>query len=257
MYILCDKSPKNMLKAILIDDEPKSLTSLELELTYFSNDIQVEKTFTNPKEAISYLQANSVDCIFLDIEMPGMDGFEFLEYFPKREFSIIFTTAYDQYAIRAIREKVLDYLLKPIDSDDLIKTIEQIKVKKQALEISRALEGRMQEISNNKKSLYKKITISLDGKLLFFKSQEIIYCESDGNYCHIYLENGEKLFITKKLKEIEEILPKENFCRVHNSFVVNLDKVREFVKLDGYLILTNQIRIPVSRNKKNSFLAKI
>lgn len=240
-----------MLEVILIDDESKSIKSLEWELTNFSDEIHVVSTFTNPKEAISFLKSNEIDCVFLDIEMPRMDGFQFLEYFPERQFSVVFTTAYDQYAINAIKERALDYLLKPIDSDDLIHTIAKIKAQKKSLE-----EATVFAIESSIKAS-KKISISLDGKLLFFTPDEIIYAESDGNYCHIYIEKNQKLFVTKKLKEIEEILPEKNFCRVHNSYVVNLDKVREFVKTDGYLVLNNQKRIPVSRNKKNLFLDRI
>jgi two-component system LytT family response regulator len=246
-----------MLKVILIDDEPKSITSLKWELTNFSDELKIVETFTNPSEAIDFLNKNKVDCIFLDIEMPQMDGFQFLEHFPDRTFSVVFTTAYDQYAINAIKEKALDYLLKPIDGDDLIKTIEKIKTEKINLDFTNSIEESLLSLSKSKDAASKKIAISIDGKLLFFKPEEIIYCESDGNYCHIYLEKNEKLFVTKKLKEIEAILPDESFYRVHHSFVVNLDKVKEYLKTDSYLILNNHKKIPVSRNKRNSFLDKI
>ncbi len=246
-----------MLKIILIDDEPKSITSLKWELTNFSEELEIVDTFTNPKNAITFLKKNKIDCVFLDIEMPQMDGFQFLEFFPDRTFSVVFTTAYDQYAINAIKEKALDYLLKPIDSDDLECTIEKIKHQKTNLDFSASIENSLLSLSKSKEAASKKIAISVDGKLLFFKPEEIIYCESDGNYCHIFLENDEKLFVTKKLKEIESLLPQNNFYRVHHSFVVNLDKVREYLKADSYLVLNNHKKIPVSRNKKNSFLDKI
>lgn len=246
-----------MLKVILIDDEPKSITSLKWELTNFSDEIKVVETFTNPIEATTYLKANQIDSVFLDIEMPQMDGFQFLEGFPERKFSVVFTTAYDQYAINAIKEKALDYLLKPIDGDDLHKTIEKLKTHKKTMSFTSSIEESLLSLSKNKTVSAKKIAISVDGKLLFLKPEEIVYCESDGNYCRIFLENNEKLFVTKKLKEIEALLPQESFYRVHHSYVVNLDKVREYLKTDCYLILNNQKKIPVSRNKKNSFLDKV
>tara|TARA_R110000850_G_scaffold277058_1_gene421894 strand:- start:127527 stop:128270 length:744 start_codon:yes stop_codon:yes gene_type:complete len=245
------------LQAIIIDDEQKSITSLKWELQNFCEELDIKATFTDPEEALSYLKKNIVHCVFLDIEMPKMDGFQFLEHFPDRQFSVIFTTAYDQYAINAIKERALDYLLKPIDSDDLKQTIDKIKTQQKSYEIKKSLEQSILSLSQNNRQSSKKIAISIDGKLIFLKPEEITYCESDGNYCHIYLENNEKLFVTKKLKEIEEMLPAKNFYRVHNSFVVNLDKVREFVKTDGYVILNNKQKIPVSRNKKSSFLDKI
>ncbi|MEX0996800.1 MAG: LytTR family DNA-binding domain-containing protein [Flavobacteriaceae bacterium] len=245
------------LKAIIIDDEPKSITSLKWELQNFCEELNILEAFSDPEKALSYLKNNAVDCIFLDIEMPKMDGFQFLEHFPERQFSVIFTTAYDQYAINAIKERALDYLLKPIDSDDLKQTIDKIKAQQKSFDIKKSLEETLLSLSKNNHQSSKKIAISIDGKLIFFKPEEIIYCESDGNYCHIFLENNEKLFVTKKLKEMEEMLPAENFYRVHNSFVVNLNKVREFVKTDGYLVLDNKQKIPVSRNKKSDFLDKI
>lgn len=245
------------LQAIIIDDEPKSITSLKWELQNFCDDLEILATFTNPEDALVFLNKKSIDCVFLDIEMPKMDGFQFLEYFPERQFSVIFTTAYDQYAINAIKERALDYLLKPIDSDDLKQTIDKIKKQQKSFNIKKSLEESILSLSNNNRQSSKKIAIPIDGKLIFLTPEEISHCESDGNYCHIYLENNEKLFVTKKLKEMEEILPAENFYRVHNSFVVNLDKVRAYVKTDGYLVLNNKQRIPVSRNKKSSFLDKI
>lgn len=246
-----------MLDVILIDDETKSITGLKWELTNFSNEINVSATFTNPKEAISFLKNNRIDCVFLDIEMPEMDGFQFLEHFPDRKFSVVFTTAYDQYAINAIKEKALDYLLKPIDKDDLSQTIDKIKSEKKINSLNDSLVEGILNVTKNNGGASKKIALSVDGKLLFFKPEEIIYCESDGNYCHIYLENKEKLFVTKKLKEIEEILPETHFYRIHNSFLINLEKVKEYLKSDGYVVLSNQKKLPVSRNKKNSFLDKI
>lgn len=246
-----------MIEVILVDDEPRSLTALEWELTNFSDNIKVVEKFVNPESAIEFLKLNTVDGVFLDIEMPQMDGFQFLEKIKSRDFAVIFTTAYDQYAIQAIKEKALDYLLKPIDTDDLKKTISKIVEHKNASELKKSLEERILSISKLSQSPNKKIAIPMDGKLIFVKACDIIYCESEGNYCHIYLENNEKLFVTKKLKEIEELLPGDLFFRIHNSYLINLEKVKEYFKTDGYVVLSNQKKMPVSRSRKNSFLDKI
>lgn len=246
-----------MLKVVLIDDEYKSITSLEWELTNFCKEVEIVAKFTNPEKAVDYLHTHDIDCVFLDIQMPNMDGFQFLDCFQNRDFSVVITTAYDHYALSAIKESALDYLLKPIDTDDLIVAIEKIKKNKASLELKNSLEESILALSKNSSASSKKVAIPLDGKLIFLKAEEIIYCESDGNYCHIYLELDEKLFVTKKLKEIEELLPKNNFFRVHNSFVVNLEKVREYFKTDGYVILSNRKKIPVSRMKKSTFLDKM
>ena len=116
-----------MLNAVIVDDEPKAIQGLSWELTHFSDDIRINETFTDPEEALDYLKRHSPDCLFLDIQMPTMDGFQFLERLENKEFAIIITTAYDEYAIKALKHEAIDYLLKPIDSDDLRETIAKIK----------------------------------------------------------------------------------------------------------------------------------
>jgi two-component system, LytTR family, response regulator len=245
-----------MLNVVILDDESKAIQSLEWELKSFCPTVNVLSTFTNPFEAKDFIAKNAIDCIFLDIDMPQMDGFSFLEFFPKREFSVIITTAYDQYGIQALKMQALDYLLKPIDSDDLIKAIEKIQNLKNSSNIRDILEEMLLNINTKQNFGSKKVNISCDGKIYFLDPEEILYCESDGNYCNVYLENAQKLFLTQILKNVEEKLPKNIFYRVHNSFVVNLNKVREYQKNEGYLVLTNGKHVPVSRTKKSLFVDK-
>lgn len=240
-----------MLNVILIDDEVKAIKSLEWEIENFCEDVEVIKTFTNPEKAISYLKFNEPDCIFLDIKMPEMDGFEFLDRFSKRNFSVVFVTAYSEFAIKAIKENALDYLLKPVDTDDLLETIEKIKAEKKKNENYDVLELRLREHSN------KRIAIPVEGKLIFINTEKIIYCKSDGNYCRIHLTDHKPLFISKKLKDIQSLLPEIDFYRIHNSYIINLKKVVEYQKTEGYVLLENQKLIPVSRSKKSEFLEKI
>lgn len=240
-----------MIKIVLIDDEPKAIKSLEWEINNFCKEVEIMATFTKPKEAITYLQHHDPDCIFLDVEMPEMDGFQLLNHFKKRNFCVVFVTAYNQYAIEAIKENAMDYLLKPIDSDDLVLTIEKLKADKKNGRTYDALEERLRSHTN------KRIAIPIEGKLIFVNTENIIYCESDGNYCRIHLVDKKPLFISKKLKEIQAILPENDFFRVHNSYVINLKRVSEYLKADGYVVLDNQKEIPVSRNKKSAFLDKI
>lgn len=240
-----------MLRVIIVDDEQNAIKSLLWELENFCKNIIVEATFTDANKAIEFLDVNEIDCVFLDIEMPEIDGFQFLDHFHHRNFEVVFVTAYDKYAINAIKDNALDYLLKPIDTDDLVKATQKIK-KRKKLKISNfEFEETLSAFTD------KRIAIPNDGKLLFFNTEDLIYCESDGNYCKIFLEGGDTLYITKKIKEIYEMLPEDIFCRVHNCYVVNMKKVSAFLKTDCILIMDNQKKIPVSRNKRASFLDKI
>lgn len=237
-----------MIKAILLDDEPNALKSLAWELENFKEHIEVLEKFTSTEEALDYIKKNNFDCLFLDIQMPEMDGFQFLSHFQKRDFAVVFTTAYSEYGIDAIKNEALDYLTKPVDYDDLKSCIDKIERHRKNKLTLDVLEEKLINQSD------KKIKISVDGKLLFLDADEVMYCESDGNYTKIFLQGNNRLFVTKKLKEVHELLPKTCFFRVHNSYVVNLRKIREYLKTDAYVVLADNTKIPVSRNKKSKFL---
>jgi len=246
-----------MLSIIIIDDENSALKSMQWEIANFCDDITILGSFSNALEAKKFLNENIVDCVFLDIEMPEMDGFQFLDSFKSRNFSVVITTAYDQYAIKAIKEKALDYLLKPIDSDDLKDCIEKIRQQKKEHSIHDRLERTLETMVQKNQNHIKKISVSCDGKIIFLNQDDIVYCESDGNYCSIFLENKEKIFISQKLKFMEEKLQDMYFFRIHNSYLINLNKVKEFHKGDDYVVLSNNVKLPVSRNKKSNFLDQL
>jgi len=243
-----------MLKAIIIDDEPKAIQSLSWELSNFNDDLVVIETFTEAEKAIKYINENAIDCLFLDIEMPTMDGFQLLENLNNKDFAVVITTAYNEYAIKALKNKAIDYLLKPIDTDDLEETLKRVKEYNSQSTSSDKFEKIL--ASFNKKFNRRKITINTDGKLIFLEQSEIIYVESDGNYCSIFTENSKKIVVTKKLKEINSLLPEEHFFRIHNSYIINLNKIKEFLKSDGYVVLEGNHQIPVSRQRKSDFLEK-
>jgi len=241
-----------MLQAVIVDDEIKALQSLTWELTNFSDEINVIASFTNPNEALSYLEKSMPDCLFLDIEMPTMDGFQFIRKLTNKNFPVVITTAYSQYALKAIKSQALDYLLKPIDTDDLEETIKKIKKFNSKNFSVEKLE--MALLNYNSRAVHKRITLNTDGKLLFLESDEILYAESDGNYSTIFLTDGQKIVLTRKLKEVNELLPSDCFFRIHNSYIINLNKIKEFLKTDGYVVLKSNHKIPVSRQKKSDFL---
>ncbi len=244
-----------MIKAVIVDDEPKAIQSLSWELTHFSDEIEVIKTFSNPEDAIDYLNYNTPDCLFLDIQMPTMDGFQFLGKLENKNFAVVITTAYNEFAIKALKHEAIDYLLKPIDSDDLDDTIKKIKKYNTKIFNSSKFE---EALSNfNARHEQKKITINTDGKLIFLNIDDILFVESDGNYSTIVTTEGQKILITKKLKEVNDILPEHYFFRIHNSYIINLNKIKEFIKNEGYVVMESNHKIPVARQRKSDFLEKL
>ncbi len=244
-----------MIKAVIVDDEPKAIQSLSWELTHFRDDIEVVKTFSNPEDAIDYLNFNTPDCLFLDIQMPTMDGFQFLEKLDNKDFAIVITTAYNEFAIKALKHEAIDYLLKPIDSDDLNDTVKKIKKYNKKFYNSSKIEEALSVL--NAKQDQKKIIINTDGKLIFLNVEDVIFVESDGNYCTIVTKDGQKILMTKKLKEVNDLLPEHYFFRIHNSYIVNLNKIKEFIKNEGYVIMESNHKIPVARQRKSDFLEKL
>ena len=186
-----------MLTSVIIDDEPKAIQSLTYELSNFESEITVVATFNNPEEALKYLtNNNNIDCLFLDIEMPTMDGFQFLGKLKSRDFAVVITTAYNEYAIKALKNEAIDYLLKPIDTDDLEDAIAKIKKHSFRSLNSNKVEEVLLNFNNQLNT--KKITINTDGKLIFLEPEEIIFIASDGNYSTIHTSENKKLVVTKK-----------------------------------------------------------
>jgi len=238
-----------MIRAIIVDDELSSIESLKWEIENFCDNIEIKDTFTNPKEAISAINYLKPDCVFLDIEMPKMDGFQLLKKLEFRDFDLIITTAYDDYAIEAFKESAIDYLLKPVDSDDLVRAVSRIKYHKENNSLGEELKKVLLATQNN--SDKKKVPLPLSGKIVFVRPEEIIYCKADGNYTEIYMINNKKEMLSKKIKSVEELINNKIFCRVHNSYLINTQYISEFIKSDGqYLILENKVKIPVARSKK-------
>ena len=255
--INCKKNFFSMLKAIIVDDEDKAIKSLSWELSNFNDEVEILDTFTNPGKALDFIANHNIDCLFLDIEMPTMDGFQFIEKLPKKDFTIVITTAYNEYAIKALKKEAIDYLLKPVDTDDLEQSLKKITKFTKRISVSDTNEKLEQILYNfNQKLEEKKVVINADGRLIFLEPSEILCIESDGNYSSIYTTEGKKIVVTKKLKEVNSLLPESLFFRIHNSYIINLSKVREYYKTDGYVILEKNHKIPVSRQRKTEFLDK-
>ena len=244
-----------MLKAIIVDDEPYCCESL-IALLEDNIDISVVGVCHNGIEALSAIKTHSPDIVFLDVEMPKMNGFEMLEKLNQVNFEIIFTTSYDQYALKAIRFSAIDYLLKPIDSEELHKAVQKV-INRNQKPISQQLEILLQRVHQPSTPINKIAMPTMEG-LQMIPVESIISCESDSNYTVLQLKNNKKLIVSRTLKEIEELLEEHSFVRVHRCYLANLNEVEKYVKGEGgYLVMSDGSSIDVSRNKKEMLMKKL
>ena len=239
------------LKAVIVDDESHGRQTLEKLLEWIDADVEVISTFGDPRKAIVYLNEKNVDLVFLDIEMPEVNGFELLSQIVKIDFDIIFTTAYDEFALQAFKVHAVDYLLKPIQEEELKEAIKQVK-SKQSGKISENLLSVLSQ-NLNKEARLKKIAFPTSVGLEFIQRDQIIRCASEGNYTRIIVQNREPLLISKTLKLVEELIGDgDQFVRTHASHLVNLTFVAKYIKgSGGQLIMEDGIAIPVSKQRKS------
>jgi two-component system LytT family response regulator len=241
------------MTCLIIDDEKHCREVLQVMLSRYCPQAQVIASCESGREALKVLEIQQPDLVFLDIEMPGMNGFEWLDNCPKKDFAIIFTTAYNDYAIKAIKHSALDYLLKPVDSQELVAAVNKAageKASKTEAKVSQLLEA-MQEKKPNKRFAVP----TMEG-LILINTEDIEYVQSEGAYSHFYFTNNKHLLISKTLKEAEEVLPVSDFFRIHNSYLVNLKYVQKYIRGEGgEVLMLNGQMIPVSRTKKQEFLA--
>jgi two-component system LytT family response regulator len=234
-----------MIRVMIIDDEPKAIISLEWELKQSGKSVEVVGRFGEAEKALKEVERLQPDCIFLDIQMPGLDGFKFLEHFPNRNFEVIFVTAHAEHAIQAIRERAFDYLLKPVDRSDMESLLDRIQ--------GNLIKESINSASNNLTLEKEKIAINMDDQLILLDPDEVIYCESEGSYSYIHTMNGGKLLVSKRLKLLGNLFSKFRFYRIHHSFLINLEKVKSYEKSTGKVKLIDGISLPVSRLKKAGF----
>jgi two-component system, LytTR family, response regulator len=241
------------LKAIVIDDEVISLQNLRQKLVEFCPDIDVIATAQRPEEAILLIRQHNPDVIFLDIEMPRMSGFRMLDELNDLRFEIIFTTAYNHYAIDAIRVKAFDYLMKPVGIKELQNAVERLM--EHVAEKKGATTGVSQVYHHGYRNQEEKISIPTSDGLEFIPIKTIVHIVSSSNYSKIFLNDGKSIFVTRLLGEFEEMLVPYNFFRVHNSHLINLSYIIKYIRGEGgQVIMQNGDVIDVSRRKKDDFL---
>ena len=245
-----------MLKAILIDDEESSLNSLRQKLEQHCSDIEIIASCNYPDKGIEAIELLHPDLVFLDIEMPVTNGFTLLQKLKYKNFELIFTTAYDHYAIKAIRYSALDYLLKPVEIQPLQEAVKRAMVKKENNSNQR-LDLLFENVSHEKKK-FKRIAIPcLDG-LQFIKIEDIVYLEASSNYTKFHMVNNSKHIVSKSLKDFEEMLPDDTFIRIHNSSIINKEFVEKYIRGDGgQVVLDGNIILDISKRKKADFLKAI
>lgn len=245
---------QTILKAIIIDDEARSRKALQLALNDYCPSVQITAIAETPEKGIEAIINNNPDIVFLDVQMPGMSGFDLLSHFPEINFDIVFITAHDHYAIKAIRFSALDYLLKPIQVDELMAAVKKAEEKKNNRHTNWQYKSLYENVRNSHNASGSIAVPTGDG-LLFIKTQNIIRCEAEGNYVIIYQAGKEKMLITKTLGDIESMLDAKEFFRVHNSHLVNLTHIKKYVKGDGgYVIMTDNSTVDVARRKKEEFM---
>ncbi|MCB9082262.1 MAG: response regulator transcription factor [Lewinellaceae bacterium] len=245
------------MKAILVDDERYCTELLASLLAKHCPEIETIAEFNDPVAAVSFIQHSPPDLLFLDIEMPRLNGFDLLERCRPVTFPVIFTTAYNQYALRAIKISALDYLLKPIDVDEL-----KLAVEKAQEQPAHPADWKQYELMESTRQHTqeppKTIALStLDG-LTFVQVADIIYCQSDGSYTKLFFTQGDPLLLSKSIKEVGEILITCGFMRVHHSYLINFDHIRKYIRGEGgEVIMRNGHNVPVARSKKAEFLERI
>ena len=243
-----------MIKAILIDDEVHCLDTLNIILHDYCPEVQVLQLCLSAKQGLAAIEKHHPSLVFLDIEMPTMNGFDLLEHFSEIPFSVIFTTSYDQYAIKAIRFSALDYLLKPIDPKELIIAIRKVQSQKN-LPSAEQFQMLMNQVKHNETGFHKIAVPTSDGFDLI-PADQLIRCEAYDTYTHLFLKNKTKITACRTLKEVElQVQDFPFFLRVHHSFIVNLNEVTKYVRGEGgYLVMSDGSTVNVSRSRKEALM---
>lgn len=244
-----------MMKSIIIDDKSANIETLNKLLGLYCPQVQICATAGNIEDGYKAIQEYKPVLIFLDIEMPKGNGFDLLRKFDTLTFEVIFTTAYNQYAVQAFRENVLDYLLKPIDIDALQQAVKKAE---QHINLRHTNEHVVQYIQTLQLPNNNRISIPVPDGYLFLNHQDILRCEASGSYCIFFTTDGKKILTSMRLKECEKLLPQKQFFRVHHSHIINLQYMVRYTRgRGGCVIMQDKSIVEVSASKKDIFLEKL
>lgn len=255
-----------MFNAIIVDDEVKSCKLLGNLVKQYCPDIKIKGMSNSVEEALTLIGTHRPDILFLDIQLNGLDGFNLLDEVPDKNFQVIFTTAYEQYAHKAFRYDAQDYLLKPIHIDELQTAVEKAKQRIEEQKHEDALKSIAAGYNalNTNQTTEKSIGLSTQAGFVFIKIKDILYCKAEGNYCEIFIDPGNKKeLITKTLKDFEELLASHNFFRIHRTYLINMRRIKSYLRTQatdtfdgdgGSVIMDNNAKLPVSRDKRKVLL---
>ena len=244
-----------MITAILIDDEKNALDVLQMQLQQYCSEVKILASANSGAKGIEAINKFHPDLVFLDIEMPHKNGFDVLNETKGMNYDVIFTTAYDQFAIRAIKFSAIDYLLKPIDIIELQKAVEKAKLKKGDHNMEEKIKILFSQFENRNTRSTNKIALHVGDALQFMEPDEIIRCESESNYTRIFLTNGKKITLAKTLKEVEENIDGSPFFRIHQSHLINMNHINKFIRGEGaYVLMDDGTQISISRTRKEAFM---
>lgn len=246
------------LRTVLIDDEPNNLENLARLLDTYCPELHIVATAMDARSGKEIILKHQPDLVFLDIQMPGENGFDLLRSLDRYDFEIIFVTAYDQYGIQAVKFAAVDYLLKPVHIDELQLAVKKARSRQGQKTHNMQLENLISLLKQQQDKDEHRIALATLRETRLIPTMQIIRVESSNNYSHFYLSGGEKLTVSKAIHEYEELLKDYGFIRCHQSHLVSKRFVKSWIKEDGgYLLLETGERLPVSRNKKNSVMAAL
>lgn len=246
-----------MLKVLIVDDENKSRESLKMIIEEFCANVEVVGLASSVKEALTEVELKNPDVVFLDIRMNKETGFDFLSKCKKINFEVVFTTAYSEYAIDAIKFSALDYLLKPINVNQLKEAVAKAEKRIAQDTFKDKFEYLLQNFKVDSSENYKLVLPTIEG-LIFLSFKDVIYCEASSNYTCFHLKDGKKFTVSKTLKEYDELLTSYNFFRIHHSYLINLREIKKYVKGEGgYVVMSNDCTLEVSKRKKELFINMI
>jgi len=247
----------NRIKTLIIDDEIDAREALRLALEKYCPDVKILASCAIPEEGIQSIRELQPQLVFLDIQMPHLSGFDLLAEIGEIDFAVIFVTAYNHYAIKAIKFSALDYLLKPIDPDDLVIAVQKAKNWQAGQDQAHQYESAFSNLQHQKNRI-EKLAIPTSEGILFQETANIIYCRADGNYTTLYLKNHPPVIVSKPLLDFEHYLAGSGFFRIHHSALVNMKHIQKYIKGDGgYVILSDDHHVDVSRRKKEAFLLQL